>query len=178
MALKFLACTIRSFNPHFADLMLDHWYEYNAGESRTSHLVRQLDKLECMDQALIYEERSGEDLSEFMASESEVTLPELKPWLDILLQKYEDLKLRKTADIVVVFVCGVTCYIIYHNEAEFSQEGLVSARERSALELRRNSVSAIYLSVICYETKRSLQRPHTRTSFRKASKSRCFSHLN
>lgn len=178
MALKFLACTIRSFNPSFANLILDHWYEYEAGESRTSVLVRQMDKLECMDQAVIYEERSGEDLSEFMALRADIDLPELKPWLEILLQNYENLKSRKNANIVVGFVSGITYYVRNHDEAEFSQEGLVSARELSALELRGNSVSTTYLSVICCEMKRSLRRPHTETSFQRASKNRCLSRLN
>ena len=56
MALKFLACTIRPLNPNFADLILELWYEFEAGETRTSQLVRQIDKLECIDQAIIYEE--------------------------------------------------------------------------------------------------------------------------
>ncbi len=178
MALKFLACTIRSFNPSFANLILDHWYEYEAGESRTSVLVRQMDKLERMDQAVIYEERSGEDLSEFMAVRADIDLPELKPWLEILLQNYENLKSRKNANIVVVFVSGITYYVRNHDEAELSQEGLVSARELSALELRENSVSTTYPSVICCEMKRSLRRPHTETSFQRASKNRCLSRLN
>ena len=74
--------------------------------------MRQLDKLECIDQAVIYEERTGRDLSEFMALKAQVTLPELKPWLDSLLQKYENLKLRKTDDIVIVFVCGMNGYVL------------------------------------------------------------------
>jgi HD domain len=112
MALKFLACTIRSFNPAFADLILDHWLEYEAGETRTSLLVRQMDKLVCMDQAVIYEERSGLDLGEFMALKEQITLPELKPWLEIVLQKHENLGLRKSADIVVIFVSGMTGYFL------------------------------------------------------------------
>jgi HD domain len=108
MALKFLACTIRPSNSRFADLILNIWYEYEAGETRLSLLVRQLDKLECIDQAIIYEERYGLDLSEFMALKEQVTLPELQPWLKIRLQEYDDLMLRKKAEIVVVFVSGMT----------------------------------------------------------------------
>ena len=80
MALKFLACTIRSSNPSFADLILELWHEFEAGETRTSQLVRQTDKLECIDQAMIYEERSGLYLGDFMALEEQITLPELQPW--------------------------------------------------------------------------------------------------
>ena len=109
MALKFLACTVHASNPQFADSILEHWYEYEAGETRAAVLVRQMDKLECMDQAIIYEERSGLDLGEFMALKEQITLPELKPWLEIRLRDYKGLKLRKKANIVVVFVSGIKC---------------------------------------------------------------------
>ena len=89
--------------------MLGLWYEYEAGETRAAVLARQMDKLECMDQAVIYEERSGLDLGEFMVLKEEITLPELKPWLEIRLRDYEGLKLRKKANIVVVFVSGRNC---------------------------------------------------------------------
>ena len=107
MALKFLACTVCSSNPQFADSILEHWYEYEAGETRAAVLVRQMDKLECMDQAIIYEERSGLDLGEYMALKEQITLPELKLWLEIRLRDYEGLKLRKKANTVVVFVSGI-----------------------------------------------------------------------
>ena len=109
-ALKVLACTVRAAaNPQFADSIVEHWYEYEAGESQAAALVRQMDKLECMDQAIIYEERSGLDLSDFMGLKEQVTLPELKPWLEIRLRDYEDLKLRKKANLLVVFVSGIKC---------------------------------------------------------------------
>lgn len=108
MALKFLACTIRPSNSRFADLILNIWYEYEAGETLVSLLVRQLDKLECIDQAIIYEERHDLDLSEFMALKEQVTLSELQPWLKIGLQDYDDLMLGKKAEIVVVFISGMT----------------------------------------------------------------------
>jgi hypothetical protein len=43
-----------------------------------------------------------------MALKEQVTLPELQPWLKIRLQEYDDLMLRKKAEIVVVFVFGMT----------------------------------------------------------------------
>ena len=106
MALKFLACTIRPSNPRFADLILDLWYEFEAGETRTSQLVRQIDKLECIDQAIIYEERSGLNLDAFMVLKEQITLSELQPWLKTRLQDYENLKSRKKAEVTVVFVIG------------------------------------------------------------------------
>ena len=79
MALKCLACTVRASDPQFADSMLEHWYEYEAGESRAAILVRQMDKLECTDQAIIYDERSELDSSELMTLEEQITLPVLQP---------------------------------------------------------------------------------------------------
>lgn len=106
MALKFLACTMRSTNPDFADRILELWHEFEKGETRVALLVRQIDSLECMHQAVIYEERAGEDMSEFMKLEEKITLPELKPLLDTVLRKSEELKMRKRADVVIVFVSG------------------------------------------------------------------------
>lgn len=108
MALKFLACTIRATNPEFADQILELWHEYDEGKTRTAILVKQIDKLECMHQAVIYEERTGKDMSGFMKLQVKVTLPELKPLLDTCLQRYEELKERRQADIIVVFVSGMT----------------------------------------------------------------------
>jgi 5'-deoxynucleotidase YfbR-like HD superfamily hydrolase len=107
MALKFLACTIRPTNPKFADQILELWDEYEEGKTRAALLAKQMDKLECIQQAVIYEERTGKDMSDFILLKEKVTLPELKPLLDTCLQKYDELKLRRQADIVVVFVSGI-----------------------------------------------------------------------
>lgn len=178
MALKFLACTIRPSNPGFADSLLENWYEYEAGETQASLLVRQMDKLECMDQAFLYEERSGLGLGDFMALKEQITLPELKPWLQMRLQDYENLKARKNANILVVFVSGKTGHVLLSVEADHLQEDLVSVRGHSVFELQQNSISITYALVICYGKKQSLQRPPTETSFRRASANRCFSQLN
>ncbi|GIZ48184.1 hypothetical protein CKM354_001125700 [Cercospora kikuchii] len=106
LAVKFLSCTVRPSNPHFADMVLELWNEYEAGKTQVSQLVRQIDKLECMNQAAIYEERSGQDMEEFMALRSCVTLPELQPWLSVVLQDYEELKSRRKSDTIIVFVSG------------------------------------------------------------------------
>lgn len=49
LTLKFLVCTIRSLDSHFVDLLLDQWNKYKVNKSRTSLLMRQLNKLECID---------------------------------------------------------------------------------------------------------------------------------
>jgi hypothetical protein len=103
MALKFLVCIIRSTNPEFAGRVLELWYEYEKGETRAAILVKQMDKLECMHQAVIYEERTGIDMSDFMQLKEKVTLPELQPLLETCFLKHNELKLRRQFDIVVVF---------------------------------------------------------------------------
>jgi hypothetical protein len=106
MALKFLACTLRSSNPDFADSILDLWHEYEDGKTDTAILVRQLDKLECIHQAVVYEERSGVDLGEFMELKEKVTLPGWQPLLNDCLHKHEEIKMRKEKNPVVIFVSG------------------------------------------------------------------------
>ncbi|MCJ1448909.1 MAG: HD domain-containing protein 2 [Stictis urceolatum] len=106
MAIKFLACTIRSWDPRFADLLSKYWYEYEEGQTRAAMLVRQMDKLECLDQAVLYSERSGIALDEFMDLKEKITLPELQPWLEMRLKDHENLKLRQKMYIKVVFISG------------------------------------------------------------------------
>ena len=107
MALKYLACTIRATNPSYADKMPELWYEYEEGSSRAAVLVRQVDKLECIQQAVIYEERTGKDMSDIMKLQEKITLPELKPLLSTCLQQYRDLQARQQEDVVVIFVSGM-----------------------------------------------------------------------
>ncbi|KAF2633000.1 cytidylate kinase [Macroventuria anomochaeta] len=104
MALKFLACTIRSSNPSFADSILDLWYEYERGESPAAMLVREIDKLECIQQANVYEGRSGTDLGEFMALKEKVTLPVLQPLLNDCLHEHEEFTKRTKTRLVVIFL--------------------------------------------------------------------------
>ena len=110
MALKFLTCTIRSSHPDFADLIMELWYEFEKGETDVAVLVRQIDKLDSIVQAVIYEERTGKDMSEFMELKDEITLPELRPLLDTCLEEREELRLRRQAeaDLIVVFVSGIS----------------------------------------------------------------------
>ena len=106
MGLKYLACTVRASNPQFAESILEHWYEYKAGRTRAAILMRQMDVLECIDQAIIYKERCGLDMGRFIALTEQVTSPELKPWLMIRLRDYQELQLRNKASIEVVCLSG------------------------------------------------------------------------
>lgn len=141
MALKFLACTVRPANPKFADSLLETWYEYEAGDTKASLLVRQMDKLESIDQAILYQERSGLDLCEFIGSNQQIDLPELEPWLHRRLQDYENLRARKNTNPVVVFVSGKTGHVLLFVGADHLKEDLKSVREHSVIELQKNSTS-------------------------------------
>lgn len=74
-------------------------------------------KLEFMDQAILYEERSGLGSVNFMDLNEQITLPELKSWLQMRLQDYDNLKARKNANIVVVFISGKPGHILLLVEA-------------------------------------------------------------
>ncbi len=106
MALKFLACTVRSWNPDFAESILDLWYEYERGESDAAILVRQVDKLECIQQASMYEKRCGTDLGEFMQLKDRVTLPVWQPLLEECLHSHEGFCRGTEVRSVFIFVSG------------------------------------------------------------------------
>ena len=84
--------------------MLKLWYEYETEKTQASQLVRQMNKLKCIDQTIIYEKRSKLNLREFMTLKEQITLSELKSWLKLRLQNYENLKLKKKTNITVMFV--------------------------------------------------------------------------
>jgi hypothetical protein len=50
MAIKFLACSVSPSSLDFADFGVGAWNEYEAGKTRASQLVRQIDTLEFMGQ--------------------------------------------------------------------------------------------------------------------------------
>lgn len=106
MALKFLACSVRSWNSDFADSILDLWYEYERGESAAAILVRQVDKLECIQQASVYEKRCGMDLGDFMQLKSRITLPVWQPLLNECLYEHEKLSRRAKIRPTIIFVSG------------------------------------------------------------------------
>jgi 5'-deoxynucleotidase YfbR-like HD superfamily hydrolase len=106
MAMKFLACAARSSSPDQAEMLLALWDEYEEGRSKPAQLVKQIDKLECLQQAVLYQQRYQIPLHEFMDLKDKVTLPELKPLLKVCLQKYDEVRIRQQNDLVVVFVSG------------------------------------------------------------------------
>ena len=68
-----------------------------------------MDALECMDQAVIYEERSLRALSlgEFMELESKVNVPELDSWVAHIKEERDAVWSRETARRVILFVLGI-----------------------------------------------------------------------
>ncbi|KIW36725.1 hypothetical protein, variant 2 [Exophiala oligosperma] len=109
LALAYLACLIRPVNPSFADEIEELWSEFEAGDSKAAQLVRSVDALECMHQAVVYEERSQlvKDLGEFMELETKVSAPELRDWVKCLQQERDTLWSSKvTQDLTFLFVLG------------------------------------------------------------------------
>ncbi|KAJ4514490.1 hypothetical protein HRR83_002577 [Exophiala dermatitidis] len=109
LALAYLACLIRPVNPSFADEIEELWSEFEAGDSKTAQLVRSVDALECMHQAVVYEERSQlvKDLGEFMELETKVSASELRDWAKCLKQERDTLwSSNVTQDLTFLFILG------------------------------------------------------------------------
>jgi hypothetical protein len=139
------------------------WYEYEEGKTLAACLVREICNLECMLQAVIYEERTGKDMSALMKLEAKVTRPELQPFLKMILEKYGEIQQRKQADIVVIFVSG-TCRFLTTIFTKYFQEGLGSVKARSAPALPTNSVLPISPFAIYFGGKCRTMPLHTKTS--------------
>lgn len=106
MALKFLKCTLDKSHPILAESLLDLWEEYEANESPVAKFVHEIDKLECIIQAVIYQERNGTLVDDFMNLQENVTNPGLQPLLQHCLQTHNDIKTRHGKGLVVIFVSG------------------------------------------------------------------------
>jgi 5'-deoxynucleotidase YfbR-like HD superfamily hydrolase len=87
-------------------MLVDLWNEYEDGQSKTAQLVKQIDKLECLQQAIMYQQRYQIPLEEFMDLKEKITLPELQPLLTQCLAKYEEVKTRQREPLLVIFVSG------------------------------------------------------------------------
>jgi 5'-deoxynucleotidase YfbR-like HD superfamily hydrolase len=106
MAMKYLTCTAQPASSDQADMLMDLWNEYEEGQSKAAQLVKQIDKLECLQQAVLYQQRYHLPLEEFMNLKDNITLPELQPLLKSCLSKYDEVRTRQRDAIVVVFVSG------------------------------------------------------------------------
>jgi 5'-deoxynucleotidase YfbR-like HD superfamily hydrolase len=106
MAMKFLTCTAQPSSPEQANMLMDLWNEYEEGQSKPAQLVRQIDKLECLQQAVLYQQRYQLPLEEFLDLKDNITLPELQPLLNTCLAKYDEVRMRQRDALVVIFVSG------------------------------------------------------------------------
>ncbi|KAF2028940.1 cytidylate kinase [Setomelanomma holmii] len=107
MAMKYLACTLHDSSTNLREMLVDVWHEYEAGQSQAAQLVKQVDKLECIQQAIVYRQKhSIPRLDEFMELQAKITLPELQPLLQVCLKRYEVVKMSQQDDMVIVFVSG------------------------------------------------------------------------
>lgn len=118
LALTYLACLIRPVNPSFADEIEELWSEFEAGDSKTAQLVRSVDALECMHQAVVYEERSQleKNLGEFMDLETKVSASELRDWTKCLKQERDTLWSSKvTPHLTFLFILGILLlFLVFH----------------------------------------------------------------
>lgn len=58
------------------------WLEYEEGVTPEARMVKDLDKLEMMQQALVYEKEHGVDLSEFYSSAKKMRTALGQKWAD------------------------------------------------------------------------------------------------
>lgn len=115
LALKYLSCLAKPVNPSFAAEIEELWWEFEMGDSEAARLVRSVDALECMDQAVVYEGRSqlDKDLGEFMTLEPKVNAVELRGWTECLKQDRKILWSTKEAatDAVFLFILGMWSFV-------------------------------------------------------------------
>ncbi|KAJ0167421.1 Uridylate kinase, partial [Colletotrichum tanaceti] len=95
-------------NPSWATKLPEIWLEYESGETRVARLVRQVDKLECLHQAYMYQKRQKGNfrLGEFKYLRERMTDPWLLDQANRILADWEALDASQTASTGLVFVIG------------------------------------------------------------------------
>lgn len=108
MAFEYLAILARPVSPHFAEEMVELWQEYAKGDTEAAILVRSIDKLECLDQALVYEQRMNKPklLQDFVPLESKIQHPGAAKWCENYRQEREDFWSSNETGLTAIFVIG------------------------------------------------------------------------
>lgn len=112
LAVDYLSCLLMPSNPAAATEIKSLFEEYEAGSTPEAKLVGEIDAFECLVQAKEYEERekrtSGEHrLHEFISLESCISSPDLSNWTKLLAQERSEIFLKKSSEIVIIFVIGM-----------------------------------------------------------------------
>jgi hypothetical protein len=103
------ACNLlKSYNPSAAQSIRSAWHEYEAGETPEARFVKEMDKLECMEQATAYESETHglKDLQEFQGLSSKVHSIEGARWSRAIQEQREKDILRRKQRYPVIFVTG------------------------------------------------------------------------
>ncbi|KAI1130979.1 adenylate kinase [Nemania abortiva] len=108
LAFTFFGCLLKPSNPTFASRLTELWREYEDNTTEIAHLVRQVDKLECIQQAVIYDKRyRGEfNLDEFRALRTKIEEPWLSALADKALKEWDANKARRQSSPNIIFVIG------------------------------------------------------------------------
>ncbi|KAF4895138.1 Uridylate kinase [Colletotrichum fructicola] len=108
LGLQYLSCLLKTSNPSWAIKLPEIWLEYESGETRVARLVRQVDKLECLHQAYMYQKRQkgNSRLAEFKYLRERMTDPWLLDQANRILADWEALDASQTASTGLVFVIG------------------------------------------------------------------------
>lgn len=85
-----------TLDKEMGELVLGLWREYEEGTSAEAQVVKDLDKYEMLIQAWEYENKYGEDLSEFFESTALIRHPKIKEWaIDLMASRR---KIPKTGE--------------------------------------------------------------------------------
>ena len=82
--------------------------EFEDGKTPEAKFVREIDVFECLVQAVDYEQRAPKNhrLHEFVYLESHITSSDLYGWTRLLAQEREAIPLKRSPDILIIFVIG------------------------------------------------------------------------
>jgi 5'-deoxynucleotidase YfbR-like HD superfamily hydrolase len=108
LAMDFLASEATDVNSSFARDLKQIWLEFESGKTDASHVARDLDKLECVSQAVVYEKRSRlkKNLDDFLPLLTDIRTPILKQWAEHLRHERAALWSRESPQILVIFIIG------------------------------------------------------------------------
>lgn len=108
LGLKYLSCLLKKSNPEWAEKLPQVWLEYEKNEDHVVKIVHQIDKLECLHQALIYRKRyrGKQDLSEFRSLSNKITDTWVAQQANQIIEEWDALDKVEASKTEIVFMVG------------------------------------------------------------------------
>lgn len=106
--MKYLSCLLKQSNPEWADRLPQVWLEYEKNDNDVVRIVHDIDRLECLHQALIYRKRyrGKHDLNEFRTLRDKISDKWLSAQANQIIEEWDALDQGEASKTDIIFMIG------------------------------------------------------------------------